>query len=84
MNWKHLLCWKKKRTDGEGRTPRPEPEEERRLQAELAGLERQLELLDILCEGRTTQSWEQCRKELRRDYREKRAQLKRWKREGLR
>lgn len=84
MNWKSLLFWKKKRTDGEGRTHRPEAEEIRRLQTRLNELDKQLELLDVLCTGgHTTQSWQRCHKELRREFRETLAQLKRCKREGV-
>ena len=85
MNWNHLLFWKKKRTDGEGRTPRPEAEEIRRLQARLNELDRQLELLDILCTGgiRSSDTWVRNQKELRREFRETLAQLKQLRKEGL-
>ena len=77
MNWKSLLFWKKKRTQREGRTHRPKAEEIRRLQTRLNELDKQLELLDVLCAGgHTTQSWQQCRKELRREFHETLVQLK--------
>lgn len=78
MNWKSLLFWKKKRTDREGHTPRPKAEEIRRLQARLNELDRQLELLDILCTGgvRSSDTWVRSQKELRREFRETLAQLK--------
>ena len=77
MNWKSLLFWKKKHTHREGRTHRPESEEIRRLQTRLNELDKQLELLDVLCAGgHTTQSWQRCRKELRREFHETLVQLK--------
>ena len=77
MNWKSLLFWKKKHTDREGRTHRPKAEEIRRLQTRLNELDKQLELLDVLCAGgHTTQSWQRCQKELRQEFRETLEQLK--------
>ena len=77
MNWKSLLFWKKKRSYREGRTHRPEAEEIRRLQTRLNELDKQLELLDVLCAGgHTTQSWQRCQKELHQEFRETLAQLK--------
>lgn len=78
MNWNQLLFWKKKRTHREGHTPRPKAEEIRRLQARLNELDRQLELLDILCTGgvRSSDTWVRSQKELRREFRETLAQLK--------